>query len=216
MSGFIEETKCVMCGGYALYMYDRKWGEVHEGTECQNYDCGFQHYIENGVVRTGYMSKQDIKELNFETSSYDDAHELLTDLIEENYCKYPLTSVGISYDKENDKEMVNQKIEELWTASEFPHHQFETWVELFKWHSGQKCFKDTPVPDGRFKVYRGGDEELGFSWTIDKEQAEWFVNRHHLMGDEHSFLREMLIKREDVLFYTDERGEKEIVLRDAS
>jgi hypothetical protein len=134
---------------------------------------------------------------------YENAYKLLTDLIEGTY--------------PYDKEKVNQQIEDLWTDSEFPHRQFVIWEELFKWHSGQKCFKDTPVPDadGWFKVYRGGCGSPAFSWTIDKEQAEWFVNRHHLMGDEHSFLSEVFIKREDVLFYTDERGEKEIVLRDA-
>ena len=72
MSGYTGGTKCVMCGGYATYMYDKKWGEVNEGTECHNYDCGFQHYIENGVVRNDYMSKEDIKELRDWSGRYEE------------------------------------------------------------------------------------------------------------------------------------------------
>lgn len=63
-----------------------------------------------------------------------------------------------------------------------------------------------------FTVYRGvqiGENPVGFSWSLKKETAEWFAKR---FDNEDAQLCEMVISKKDVVLYTDERGESEIVL----
>lgn len=107
-------------------------------------------------------------------------------------------------------------IAEVWEDNEFPSLSMKKWKEIFK-------VRPTPasltshLPD-EFEVYRGGTLE-GLSWTTSRETAEWFWNRHKLFGDveqERDGLWRSKIKRHQVLFTFDERGEKEIVIRPES
>ena len=55
------------------------------------------------------------------------------------------------------------------------------------------------------------------SWTLDKEKAEWFANRTKLVTkavykiEDKTEVFEMTISKSDVILYTDERQEKEII-----
>ena len=63
-----------------------------------------------------------------------------------------------------------------------------------------------------FIVYRGiqiGENPIGFSWTIKKSTAIWFANR---FDNENDQVCEMKINKNDVVFYSNERSEFEIVL----
>lgn len=71
------------------------------------------------------------------------------------------------------------------------------------------------MPD-EFTVYRGCTERNagGMSWTLNREKAEWFANRLLQPGDKCKVL-DAKVKKEHVLFYTNARGEQEIVLEPA-
>lgn len=63
-----------------------------------------------------------------------------------------------------------------------------------------------------FIVYRGiqiGENPIGFSWTLNKSTAVWFANR---FDNKNAQVCEMEINKNDVVFYTNERNEFEIVL----
>ena len=65
-------------------------------------------------------------------------------------------------------------------------------------------------------VYRGctaGQNEDGFSWTLDASRAKWFSERLTLDDDEPIVL-ERTIKRDDAIAYFTRRGESEILLID--
>lgn len=59
-------------------------------------------------------------------------------------------------------------------------------------------------------VYRGHhhDNTFGMSWTTSRETAEWFARRYSKEGA----VEELVVKKRDILFATDERNEKEVVL----
>jgi len=85
------------------------------------------------------------------------------------------------------------------------------------------------VVDRSGKIYCDGDEELdelgdtcelgdflwGYSWTLNKHTAAWFSNRlpnrtKNLSGKGAVFYAK--IKPEDILFYSNRRGEEEVVV----
>jgi hypothetical protein len=66
-----------------------------------------------------------------------------------------------------------------------------------------------PLPKGKFTIYRGGHPD-GDSWTLDQQKAEWFANRFPWSGGK---VYEKTVTSDQVLFYTDERDEKEVLLK---
>ena len=74
-----------------------------------------------------------------------------------------------------------------------------------------------PLPaDPPWTVYRGvagkgkARRVRGWSWTSDLEQARWFANRFPELSDPAVFSAS--VGREQVLFYTNDRDEKEFAL----
>ena len=62
MSGEVTNVKCRKCGKFALGHFD--WKPVQlEINECPHYECGFSYYNNDGVVKTFYQTKEEIKEL---------------------------------------------------------------------------------------------------------------------------------------------------------
>ena len=58
-------------------------------------------------------------------------------------------------------------------------------------------------------IYRGVKEpKLGMSWTLSKSKAEWFATRFSDTG----YLFKATANKSDILCYTDNRGEKEIII----
>lgn len=62
------------------------------------------------------------------------------------------------------------------------------------------------------RVYRGcwAGNQNGWSYTIDREKAVWFANR--LPMDGQPLLIEGLIKKEDVILYSEARQESEVIV----
>ena len=61
MSGISEFIECTKCGETAYKYYDWKPHEF-ETHECMNYECGFQYFVEDGIDKSCYMTKEEIKE----------------------------------------------------------------------------------------------------------------------------------------------------------
>jgi hypothetical protein len=96
----------------------------------------------------------------------------------------------------------------IWRDVELPGFHEDYWRVLFADFRDSQAFADTKrdLPK-RFKVWRGGDAD-GLSWTMDEAVARTFSTMHRRNGEIHS----KVIGRKQVLFYTDNRNEKEVVL----
>lgn len=83
----------------------------------------------------------------------------------------------------------------------------------------RELFKDRINIDGFMTVYRGInnnslDGDLALSYTISREKAEWFADRFSFEG---GFDRVDVISKDinvdDILLYTNDRDEQEVILR---
>jgi hypothetical protein len=105
-----------------------------------------------------------------------------------------------------------------WLDSENIWELLPEWKKLLKKYkkelricmsaSDKKIF--TQLPD-TIEIFRGCNKrnEKGISFTLSKTKAEWFSNRFSERG---SKVIMKTVKKEKVVFYTDQRSEKEIVL----
>lgn len=97
-------------------------------------------------------------------------------------------------------------VESVWIDAENPGVNREFWLPLFE---AMPCAALDDLPK-TFTIYRGtgvDDDNNGISWTLSKETAEFFANRFRDDG----VVLEREIARSDALFYTDGRGEKEVI-----
>lgn len=62
-----------------------------------------------------------------------------------------------------------------------------------------------------FTIYRGGNKN-GFSWTLDRDVAIDADAGHRAWYGESEGVHEMQVTRDQVLFYTDSRQEKEVLI----
>ena len=72
-------------------------------------------------------------------------------------------------------------------------------------------------------IYRGGIDDKGYSWTLNKDYAVWFANRWIMngnLGDESNVTNrhetnvfEKTINKSDAIAYLSDRGESEIIYR---
>lgn len=65
-----------------------------------------------------------------------------------------------------------------------------------------------------FTIYRGfshEDSRAGWSWTLDREKAEWFANRYSLIDGSRPEITTARVKKTDVIAYNNERNEKTII-----
>lgn len=79
--------------------------------------------------------------------------------------------------------------------------------EMFDDEEWQEWEKFPPI----LTAYRGCQPKnrKGWSWTLDKGKAIWFARR---FWNKQPILRQVEIPREKVIFYTDSRGEQEVVI----
>ena len=94
-------------------------------------------------------------------------------------------------------------IEHFWTLGENTSNDW--WTELFSIRKVPEEFKKE-LPE-EMTVFRGGDPR-GISWTLDGELGQWFAERYGF-NQRYNMMR---IKKDDVLFYTNLRKEKEVII----
>ena len=113
------------------------------------------------------------------------------------------------------KKYLSELVVSEWRRVEFHYNYMDTWKTIFSSISIRDEDRNLEeLPEGEFTVYRGGTKE-GLSWTTSIEQAKWFHNRNKRwfsQKDEHNYLLKMSINKDEVIFYTNDRSEAEVVL----
>ena len=102
----------------------------------------------------------------------------------------------------------------LWQDTENVYENLDTWIELLtlEFSDPQLMMNNkekevyNKLPE-IVKVYRGGVDDKGLSWSLSKEKAEWFANRFDF-GYE---VFEKEINKSDILAYLNGRQEQEII-----
>jgi len=107
---------------------------------------------------------------------------------------------------------------DVWTQTEFPHQQKnEVLIKLFEKvppallmdERDYAAYERLPK---NITVYRGLQGKRarveGLSWTLDLGIASWFANRF----GQHGQVFKAVIPKKDVFFFTNARGEREVVL----
>ncbi len=95
--------------------------------------------------------------------------------------------------------------------TEFLGMEVDDFIEIARNYTD---ISELPSEDEVITIYRGcGDpyhpyDDSGISWTLDYEKAEFFAKR--LNGDRS--ILSAKVRREDILFYTNSRDEKEVIV----
>ncbi len=94
-----------------------------------------------------------------------------------------------------------------WVMTEFPSQSKDIFQSLFNLRPVPKVFTRN-LPD-EMTVYRGGLPD-GWSWSLSRERGEWFASLYELTESEYLCWKTK-VKKEEVLFYTNDRQEEEVV-----
>jgi hypothetical protein len=121
--------------------------------------------------------------------------------LEEVLAEYPVKDPG-------------KLVASVWIDSENIHQNYDGWGEILSDYGmamesdDRKTLSELPE---ELTVYRGCTKagEDGYSWTLDKEKAEWFAKRFARSGAQ---LLETKIPKDSVVAYLGGRGESEIVI----
>lgn len=104
----------------------------------------------------------------------------------------------------------------VWSDSENIYQYQLEWEELlFDLHPSPHLMMDEEertffnnLPD-EITVYRGGVDDKGLSWTLDKSKAIWFASRN---CQDYPVFTKRIIKNDDAVCYFKGRNEEEILL----
>jgi len=110
---------------------------------------------------------------------------------------------------ERSKHLNNRQVWKLindtWIDQEMNSSGRNVWKQIFSLRKVPPHFiKHLP---NEMTVYRGGEPD-GFSWTLSRETGEWFSQR---FGQDLP-LCSMKVKKEDILFFTNDREESEVIV----
>jgi len=117
------------------------------------------------------------------------------------------------YDMHGERKKANaviaQNLHDIYIDAEGTHINRESWQALFK-RLPRKHRNTQTLPD-KVILYRGTDmppgKDRGFSWTLNKEKAQWFADRWNNGGR----VRAIEVLRKGIMLYSDDRGEAECV-----
>jgi len=115
---------------------------------------------------------------------------------------------------------INEYIETIWTGTEFPETNIETWDWLFSYYQPAHNLTD-PIT-----VYRGTSpfNKRMWSWTTDKSVALWFAKRNYGFLDlafkgtkqtvksPPALLLKGVIHPKGILFTSNDREESEVII----
>jgi len=167
--------------------------------------------IEERIARSLKMNKERWKSLLSQTNpTPEEIYDVVSVHIWKNMQESALYDLMIQGNLEHltDEEYWKLVIDVWVLAGETTEtaHSGSCWKELFEEREpNHSTTKDLPE---EITIYRGGDMD-GWSWSLSLDTAVWFANR---WGKQQSIWKTTLQKT-DILFYTNEREEEEIILR---
>jgi len=95
-------------------------------------------------------------------------------------------------------------IRNWWEDTEFPMYQDSVWRKVFKFYP--KEVRIIPI-----RIYRGGPNWTGFSWTTRQDKAEWFKTR--LDPYKRNVIWTAVVNPKRIIFETNDRNESEVVIQ---
>ena len=117
-----------------------------------------------------------------------------------------------------DREKAAELIHSVWIGSENIWQHLAEWKVMLKEYREELrstmdeedtlVFNSLPETITVYRGYQKGKNKSGISWTLDKEKAEWFGGRF----SKEKLFATKTIKKDKVLFYSNQRGEQEIVI----
>ena len=126
-------------------------------------------------------------------------------------------------------EVLWKEIVRLWIRDESPCYtdgKMMMWMDLFDFKEGPECLtEDLNDLEDEIRVYRGGHKE-GMSWSLDRNVGEWFLKYRNIPSRKYGWrdgkvvdnwnpddkLYSTVIKKEEVIFYENDRHEQEVVI----
>ena len=139
-----------------------------------------------------------------------DISEIFSWLVEKPFFDEELVYLINNHKIEISDEEYWDLVKGIWSRQELNTDgtRIKNWKKIFSHRPSLPSLTDG-LPDS-FTAYRAGNPD-GFSWTLDKETAEWFHNRFKSEFGNIPFLTKQFTK-EDVTFYTNDRNEQEVVI----
>jgi len=105
--------------------------------------------------------------------------------------------------------IIINNLHNVYIDAEGCHINRESWQRLF--NRLPPAHRNTETLPDEVIIYRGTDmppgKDRGFSWTLNKEKAQWFADR----WDKGGRVRAIEVLRDGIMLYTDDRGESECV-----
>ena len=140
----------------------------------------------------------------------DDLGKIFSWLVEKSFFDDELVNLINNYKLDVTDEEYWELVKDIWSRQEFntDGKRKKNWKLIFS-HRPSIPSLSNELPN-RFTAYRAGKED-GFSWTLDRETAEWFHNRFKSQFGNIPFLTKPFTKN-DVIFYTNSRNEQEVVI----
>lgn len=140
---------------------------------------------------------------------------------------YRLSWLEENYDLITDEKAYYEFLKDAYIQSEFPmdsFYDYEDLLKLFWYKDYPKLMMDTDelgfysqLPQ-EITIWRGirvveelDEENIGFSFTLDKEKAEWFAKRFSKDGRGTPMLIEAKVDKGDILSVFLNRGEEEVL-----
>jgi len=165
--------------------------------------------------------KQDLLDKAINEQDWDEVYMLLSK-------PYRLSWLEENYDLITDEKAYYEFLKDAYIDSEFPMSGFYEYEDLLKlfWHydqphlmmdSDELSFYNS-LPD-ELTIWRGirveeqlDEDNVGFSFTLDKEKAEWFAKRFSQDGRGTPMLIEAKVDKDDILSVFLNRGEEEVLV----
>lgn len=111
----------------------------------------------------------------------------------------------------NAGEMLGRCLPQVYIDAEGIHVNASEWRTLFMALPEEYRNLDL-LPPGEFDIWRGVQDtrpiDSGISWTLSEDRARWFARRY---GGDRGQTQQRTVTAQDVAYYTDERGEQDVV-----
>lgn len=144
------------------------------------------------------------------TLNNEDLEQIFTWLVEKPFFDEELVHLFTNYELDVTDEEYWSLVKNIWCLQELNSDgsRKKNWKKIFS-HRPKIPSLTEKLPE-EFTAYRAGKAD-GFSWSLNKKTAEWFHNRFKSQFGNIPFLTKTF-KKDDVVFYTNDRGEQEVVI----